>query len=107
MAPIHFGFTGQTAFVTGAGSGIGRAIALELSRSGAAVGCVDVTSTGAIETADSIRDAGGSALADLVTWPGGVVPDFARTAAGERAIKSAVRRMAKGLMRAASISSPT
>lgn len=63
MAPIHFGFTGQTAFVTGAGSGIGRAIALELSRSGAAVGCVDVTSTGATETAGSIRDAGGSAFA--------------------------------------------
>ncbi|WP_194396257.1 SDR family oxidoreductase [Microbacterium atlanticum] len=63
MSSINFGFNGAVAFVTGAGSGIGRAIALELSRSGAAVGCIDVTAAGAIETADSIRSIGGLALA--------------------------------------------
>lgn len=63
MSTIHFGFGGRTALVTGAGSGIGRAIALELSRSGAAVGCLDVAAAGANETAGSIRDAGGAASA--------------------------------------------
>lgn len=63
MSTIDFGFAGQAAFVTGAGSGIGRAIALELSGSGAVVGCVDVTATGANETAERIREAGGSAIA--------------------------------------------
>jgi NAD(P)-dependent dehydrogenase (short-subunit alcohol dehydrogenase family) len=42
MSAINFSFDGQVAMVTGAGSGIGRAIAIELARSGAAVGCVDL-----------------------------------------------------------------
>ncbi|WP_109212139.1 MULTISPECIES: SDR family oxidoreductase [Microbacterium] len=58
---IDFAFHGQVAIVTGAGSGIGRAIALELARSHAAVGCIDVTAEGAAATAELIREAGGRA----------------------------------------------
>ena len=35
-------FTGQTAIVTGAGSGLGRATAVRLAAEGAAVACLDI-----------------------------------------------------------------
>lgn len=54
---------GQTAFVTGAGGGIGRATALALAREGAAVG-INVMSnrTGGEQTLASIEAAGGRGL---------------------------------------------
>jgi NAD(P)-dependent dehydrogenase (short-subunit alcohol dehydrogenase family) len=52
----------RVAFVTGAGSGIGRAIAERLAGHGARVACVDVDHTRAKETANVIQAAGGSAL---------------------------------------------
>ena len=63
MSAITFGFDGQVALVTGAGSGIGRAIAIELARSGAAVGCVDLTADDIGATSSSIAGIGGRALA--------------------------------------------
>lgn len=54
---------GKVALVSGAGSGIGRAIARRLAGEGAEVGCLDVSSEGANETVKLIVEAGGAGLA--------------------------------------------
>jgi NAD(P)-dependent dehydrogenase (short-subunit alcohol dehydrogenase family) len=51
------------AVITGAGSGIGRAIALGYAREGATVATLDINGGSAAETANAIRDAGGKAQA--------------------------------------------
>ncbi len=59
----------KRAIVTGAGSGIGRAIALRLAQEGAHVAAVDIDRESAEATAGLIRDGGGTATAltvDLV-----------------------------------------
>ena len=53
---------GQTAFVTGAGGGIGRATALAFAAEGAKVMVTDINAAGAAETAAMIVAAGGEAL---------------------------------------------
>lgn len=53
------GLKGKTAVVTGAGSGIGRAIALRLATEGAVVGVFDINPQGAGETVAAIEAAGG------------------------------------------------
>ena len=53
---------GKVALVTGAGAGIGRAIALALAREGASVVASDVNEETARETAGIIEGAGGSSL---------------------------------------------
>lgn len=57
---------GKAAFVTGAGSGIGRASALCLARAGASVMIVDLDRSGLDETAAMIRKAGGAAHPSVV-----------------------------------------
>lgn len=54
---------GRTAVVTGAGSGMGRAIAVRLAEDGAKVAIWDINGEGAAETARMIADAGGISLA--------------------------------------------
>jgi glucose 1-dehydrogenase/3-oxoacyl-[acyl-carrier protein] reductase len=56
---------GRVAFVTGAGSGIGRATATRLASEGAPVAVVDIRLEAAKETAEAIMRAGGEALALL------------------------------------------
>ena len=56
-------FTGKVAFVTGAGSGIGRATALAFARAGASVVVADIAEQGNQETARLIEQQGCCALA--------------------------------------------
>jgi len=51
--------TGEVMFITGAGSGIGRGMALRFAKCGAVVICTDVNKETADETAQMIKDAGG------------------------------------------------
>lgn len=54
---------GKTAVVTGAGSGIGRAVAIRLAEDEAKIAIWDINTEGARETARIIRDQGGLAVA--------------------------------------------
>ncbi len=53
----------RTAFITGAGSGIGRAIAITFAENGARVAIVDVNGQAAQDVAKEIQKAGGEAIA--------------------------------------------
>lgn len=54
---------GKTAFITGAGQGIGEAIALRLSRDGFSVACADLNQATATSVAEKIKAEGGKACA--------------------------------------------
>ena len=70
----------KTAFVTGAGSGIGRAIALRLANDGARIAVADINGETARETERMVRAAAGEAAAIQVD-----ISDF-------EAVQSAVRQ---------------
>jgi NAD(P)-dependent dehydrogenase (short-subunit alcohol dehydrogenase family) len=53
----------KVAIVTGAASGIGRAVALRFAAEGAKVACFDVAEEGAAKTAAAIGEGGGTAVA--------------------------------------------
>ena len=55
-------FAGKVAFVTGAGSGMGRTTALAFAREGASVVLADLSDQGNQETARRIEELGGRAL---------------------------------------------
>ena len=58
-----FSLAGKTAIVTGAGSGIGQAIAFALAKQGAFVDVLEIDDDAAGETLGQIRSAGGQAEA--------------------------------------------
>jgi NADP-dependent 3-hydroxy acid dehydrogenase YdfG len=58
------GFAGKVAVVTGAGSGIGQALAMELGRSGAKVAISDVNTEGLAETEQRLAAIGAPVKAD-------------------------------------------
>jgi len=59
---VQFEFSDKAALVTGAGSGIGRASAIEFARHGARVAIADIDLHGAEETAQTISELGGTCL---------------------------------------------
>lgn len=61
-----FGMQGRVAVVTGAASGIGRAVAEVLAGAGAKVVLGDLDATGAEQVAKGIRERGGAAVAQRV-----------------------------------------
>jgi NAD(P)-dependent dehydrogenase (short-subunit alcohol dehydrogenase family) len=56
-------FSNKVALIFGSGRNIGSAIAREFARRGASIGVADIDLAGAEETAQSINDAGGKAIA--------------------------------------------
>jgi len=75
-----FDLSGKTAIVTGAGSGIGQAIAVRFAQAGAYVAVWDIHEQAALETVGMIRAAGGQAET--------VVVDVAADAMVEAAVAS-------------------
>jgi len=75
---------GKIAFITGAGSGIGRAAALLFAREGAAVAIAELVPELGRSTADAIVDAGGQALF--------VETDVTQDASVERAVAETLSR---------------
>ncbi|MEZ0354517.1 SDR family NAD(P)-dependent oxidoreductase [Mycobacterium sp. pR1184] len=58
------GFAGKVAVVTGAGSGIGQALAVELARSGASVAISDVNTEGLAQTEERLKAIGAPVRSD-------------------------------------------
>jgi 3-oxoacyl-[acyl-carrier protein] reductase len=80
-------FTGETALVTGAGNGIGRALALGLAREGARLLLAEIDPARGAEALAAARQTG--AAAELVQV------DLARRGAAEALVDDAVRRLGR------------
>mgnify|MGYP003393441486 CR=1 FL=1 len=83
MSLDHFKLSGKIAIITGAGGGIGRAIAVEFAGAGADVACLDVMRENVEETAQLVTKAGRRSLAIVCD----VTSAEATKAAVERTVK--------------------
>jgi 3-oxoacyl-[acyl-carrier protein] reductase len=81
---IHVNLSGQTALVTGASRGIGKAIALALGRAGAKVACLARSADKLEETAAAIRAAGSESMV--------LTADVADSAAAEAAVTQVIEK---------------
>lgn len=81
---LPVGFEGQTVIVTGAGRGMGRAVALAFGRRGARVVVAELDPISAEDAGRAIKDTGGEALA--------VPVDVSRVADVRRLFETAVER---------------
>lgn len=77
----------KVAIVTGAGRGIGAAVALKLASQGAAVACVSRTEANARRSADQVAALGGRSMALAV--------DVADPAASEAAVMAAIKEFGR------------
>ncbi len=85
METLRGDFEGRRALVTGAGAGIGRAVALRLARAGADVACVDLDGDAAAGTAEAVAGCGRSAV--------DVIADVSSEADVARAVEESVSRL--------------
>ena len=83
----RYDLEGQVAIVTGAGRGIGRAIALRLAREGASVTVAEINQVNAVKVVEEIEAAGGRALA--------LKTDVARKDDVERMVRDTVERFGR------------
>lgn len=83
MLPPSYSLEGKAAIVTGAATGIGRAIAIEFARAGAHVVCVDIDGVNALATAATLEDSGGKAI--------GLACDVSSESATRATVDEAVR----------------
>ena len=81
MSAAEGRMAGRRAFITGAGSGLGRATAVAMAREGASVCLSDIDGDAAQRAADAITGAGGTAV--------GVACDVADATALDRALDAA------------------
>jgi NAD(P)-dependent dehydrogenase (short-subunit alcohol dehydrogenase family) len=97
---MDYGLQGRVLFITGGGSGIGRAIALEAARGGALVAVADAVAERADRVATELRDLGAQAVAETL--------DVRDAAACEQAVARVEQKLGPihGMVACAGISPP-